>query len=169
MGAAYPRGYAVNHPRGRGGTGRRAGFRSRWASALGGSIPSARITCVLRIEDERLTSAAHGEPVNSPEPTGGHDQMRKILTLTALALVVAVLVPVAAMADDTATIQADIAKLQADVKVKHDTVMADAQALENDAKSLVGSDKATAKAKIKADILKLNVDWHSLVAVCLAD
>src|SRR5205085_12036813 len=30
-------------PRGRGGTGRRAGFRSRWASALGGSIPLARM------------------------------------------------------------------------------------------------------------------------------
>src|SRR3954462_6860420 len=42
MGVRYPRGYAVNRTRGRGGTGRRAGFRSRWASALGGSIPLAR-------------------------------------------------------------------------------------------------------------------------------
>ena len=33
----------VASTRGRGGTGRRAGFRSRWASALGGSIPLARI------------------------------------------------------------------------------------------------------------------------------
>ena len=34
--------------RGRGGTGRRAGFRSRWASALGGSSPLARIAFSLR-------------------------------------------------------------------------------------------------------------------------
>ena len=54
--------------------------------------------------------------------------MRKILSLVALALTVAVLAPVAALADDsTATIQADIAQLQSDVKTKHDTVMADAQ------------------------------------------
>src|SRR5436853_2283 len=35
-------GYAFE-ARGRGETGRRAGFRSRWASALGGSIPLARM------------------------------------------------------------------------------------------------------------------------------
>ena len=92
--------------------------------------------------------------------------MRKLLILVAL---VAVLAPAAAFADDTTTIQADIAKLQADVKTKHDTVVADAQVLQTDATTLVGSDKATAKAKIKADILKLSTDWHSLVAVCLAD
>ena len=33
-------------PRGRGGTGRRAGFRSRWAQALGGSTPLARTSRV---------------------------------------------------------------------------------------------------------------------------
>jgi hypothetical protein len=34
---------------------------------------------------------------------------------------------------------------------------------------LVGSDKATAKAKIEADVQKLTLDWRSLLAVCLAD
>ena len=41
-------GYAVNRTRGRGGTGRRAGFRSRWASALGGSTPLARTARLRR-------------------------------------------------------------------------------------------------------------------------
>ena len=40
MGFPYPGG--IVFPRGRGGTGRRGGFRTRWASALGGSSPLAR-------------------------------------------------------------------------------------------------------------------------------
>src|SRR6185369_5526596 len=40
MDLPYPGG--IVFPRGRGGTGRRDGFRSRWASALGGSSPLAR-------------------------------------------------------------------------------------------------------------------------------
>jgi hypothetical protein len=95
--------------------------------------------------------------------------MQKLITLVAALVAVAVLAPVAALADDASTINADIAQLQSDVKVKHDTVIADAAALQQDAQSLVGSDKAAAKAKIKADIKKLSTDWHSLVAVCLAD
>ena len=95
--------------------------------------------------------------------------MQKLITLVAVLVAVAVVAPVAALADDAQTIQADIAQLQSDVKTKHDTVIADAAVLQHDAETLVGSDKAAAKSKIKADIKKLNVDWHSLVAVCLAD
>ena len=96
--------------------------------------------------------------------------MRKFLYLAALALAVTVIVPVAALADDPlASIQADITQLQSDVKVKHDAVLADAQTLQTDAQTLVGSDKTTAKAKIKADALKLSTDWHSLLATCLTD
>ena len=96
--------------------------------------------------------------------------MRKFLYLAALALATAAIAPVAALADDPlAAIKADIAQLQTDVKVKHDAVLADAQTLQNDAQTLVGSDKATAKAKIKIDILKLTGDWKSLLSVCLSD
>jgi hypothetical protein len=96
--------------------------------------------------------------------------MKHILYLVALALAVAAIVPVAALADDSlSAIRADIAQLQTDVKTKHDAVLADAQTLQTDAQTLVGSDKATAKAKIKADAQKLSVDWHSLLAVCLTD
>ena len=96
--------------------------------------------------------------------------MHKLLYLAALALAVAAIVPVAALADDPlATIHADIAQLQTDVNAKHVAVLADAQTLQTDAQSLVGSDKATAKAKIKADAQKLTTDWHTLLAVCLAD
>ena len=73
--------------------------------------------------------------------------MHKLLYLAALALAVAVIVPVAALADDPlAAIQADITQLQTDVQAKHDAVLADAQTLQTDAQNLVGSDKATAKA-----------------------
>jgi uncharacterized DUF497 family protein len=96
--------------------------------------------------------------------------MNKFLALLALAVAVSVIVPVAALADDpTGAIKADIAKLQTDVKAKHDAVLADAQTLQTDAQTLVGSDKATAKAKIRIDILKLTGDWRSLLSVCLAD
>ncbi len=96
--------------------------------------------------------------------------MTKFLSLLALALAVAVLVPVAALADDPlGAIKADITQLQTDVKAKHDAVLVDAQTLQTDAQTLVGSDKATAKAKIKIDILKLTGDWRSLLSVCLAD
>ncbi|HEV8460734.1 MAG TPA: hypothetical protein VGQ38_08495 [Gaiellaceae bacterium] len=96
--------------------------------------------------------------------------MKKFLYLAALALTVIAVVPAAAMADgSTSAIQADIAQLQADVKAKHDAVLADALVLQTDAQTLVGSDKASAKAKIKADALKLSIDWHSLLAVCLTD
>ena len=96
--------------------------------------------------------------------------MRKFLYLMALAVAVAVIVPVAALADDPlAAIQADITQLKTDVQTKHDTVLADAQTLQTDAQTLVGSDKATAKAKIKADVQKLTGDWKSLLAVCKTD
>ena len=97
--------------------------------------------------------------------------MRKLFFLAALALSVVAIAPVAAMADTAplAAVKADIAKLQTDVTTKHDTVLADAQTLQNDAVSLVGSDKDTAKAKIKVDLLKLTGDWRSLLSVCLAD
>lgn len=96
--------------------------------------------------------------------------MHKFLYLMALALAVAVIVPVAALADDPlAAIQADITQLQTDVKVKHDAVLADALTLQTDAETLVGSDKATAKAKIKADVQRLTGDWKSLLAVCKTD
>ena len=96
--------------------------------------------------------------------------MRKFLYLAALALAVAAVVPVAAFADDPlAAIKADITQLRTDVQTKHDAVLADAQTLQTDAQSLVGSDKATAKAKIKADVLKLTGDWRSLLSVCLSD
>ena len=96
--------------------------------------------------------------------------MHKFLYLMALALAITVIAPVTALADDPlAAIKADITQLQSDVKVKHDAVLADAQTLQGDAETLVGSDKATAKTKIKADILKLTGDWHSLLAVCLSD
>ena len=96
--------------------------------------------------------------------------MPKFVYLLALALVVTVIVPAAALADDPLTaIKADITQLQTDVKTKHDAVLADAQTLQNDAQTLVGSDKATAKAKIKIDVLKLTGDWRSLLSVCLSD
>jgi hypothetical protein len=96
--------------------------------------------------------------------------MNKLLSLITLALTVAAFAPAAALADDPlAAINADIAQLKSDVRVKHDTVLADAQTLQTDAQNLVGSDKQTAKAKIKADVLKLTTDWHSLRAVCLGD
>ena len=96
--------------------------------------------------------------------------MQKFLYLAALALAVAAIVPVAALADDPlAAIKADITQLQTDVKTKHDAVLADAQTLQTDAQTLVGTDKATAKAKIKIDVLKLTGDWRSLLSVCLSD
>jgi hypothetical protein len=96
--------------------------------------------------------------------------MRKFLYLAALAIAVAAVVPVAAFADDPlATITADITQLKTDVQTKHDAVLADAQTLQTDATNLVGSDKTTAKATIKADVLKLTGDWKSLLAVCLSD
>lgn len=96
--------------------------------------------------------------------------MHKLLYLAALAVVMAAISPVAAFADDPlSTIKADITQLQTDVKTKHDAVLADAQTLQSDAQSLVGSDKATAKAKIKIDVLKLTGDWKSLLSVCLSD
>ena len=68
--------------------------------------------------------------------------MNKFLALLALAVAVAVIVPVAALADDPlGAIKADIAQLQTDVKAKHDAVLADAQTLQTDAQALVGSDR----------------------------
>ncbi|HUK97393.1 MAG TPA: hypothetical protein VLV46_07015 [Gaiellaceae bacterium] len=97
--------------------------------------------------------------------------MRKILSLTAVVIAVVAIAPVAAMADDpVATVQADIAKLVSDVQTKHDTVVADANALEADANSLVGTtDPKAARLKIRLDILKLTGDWKSLLGVCLGD
>jgi hypothetical protein len=97
--------------------------------------------------------------------------MRKILYLAALAITVAALLPVTALADDpVATVQADIAKLVSDVQTKHDTVVADATALEADADSLAGtSDPRAARLKIRVDVLKLTGDWKSLLSVCLGD
>jgi hypothetical protein len=96
--------------------------------------------------------------------------MHKLFYLFALALVSAAIVPVVALADDPlGTIKADIAQLQTDVKAKHDAVLADAQTLQNDAQALLGADKETAKATIKADVLKLTGDWKSLLSVCLDD
>lgn len=97
--------------------------------------------------------------------------MNKALSLVVIVLAVAAAAPVAALADDpVATVQADIAKLKSDVQTKHDTVVADAQKLEADAASLVGtSDRKGARKTIKADALKLTGDWKSLLAVCLAD
>jgi hypothetical protein len=67
-------------------------------------------------------------------------------------------------------VKADLAKLTADVQTKHDTVVADAQKLQADATGFLGtSDKKAARATIKADAQKLTTDWHSLLAVCLAD
>src|SRR5581483_5951224 len=72
--------------------------------------------------------------------------MRKILFLTALALVAAALAPMAALADDPVA------------------------TLEADANALVGtSDKKAARLKIRLDALKLTGDWKSLRAVCLGD
>ncbi|MBV8394880.1 MAG: hypothetical protein JO064_01300 [Actinobacteria bacterium] len=96
--------------------------------------------------------------------------MKRLTQLAAIAFVAAATVPVAALADDPlATVQADITQLQTDVKTKHDTVLADAQALTADAQKLAGSDKATAQATIKSDLQKLSGDWKSLLAVCLSD
>jgi hypothetical protein len=96
--------------------------------------------------------------------------MKTFLCVAALAVVAATLDPVGALADDPlAAITADIAQLKTDVQAKHDAVLADAQMLQNDAESLAGSDRATAKAKIKVDALKLTGDWKSLLSVCLAD
>ena len=63
-----------SRPRGRGGTGRRAGFRSRWASALGGSTPLARtllsaprcFTSALRRRDREADAS---RPTMRPSPT----------------------------------------------------------------------------------------------------
>lgn len=96
----------------------------------------------------------------------------KMTLILALAVVAAALiVPVAAFADDpVSTVQADIAKLKSDVQTKHDTVLADAQKLEADADALAGtSDKKAARQTIKADAQKLGSDWKSLLATCLAD
>lgn len=97
--------------------------------------------------------------------------MTKFLSLLVVALAIAVAAPLAAFADDpTAAVQADIAKLKSDVQAKHDTVVADAQKLETDATSLVGSsDKKAARDTIKADVTQLVTDWKSLLATCKAD
>ncbi len=96
--------------------------------------------------------------------------MKRFLSLAILALSLAAVVPSFALADDPlSSIKADIAQLQSDVQVKHDTVLADARTLKDDATSLVGSDKASAKATIKADAQKLSGDWQSLLSTCLSD
>jgi hypothetical protein len=96
--------------------------------------------------------------------------MKKFLYLGALTVAVAAIAPVAAFADDPlAAIKTDLAQLKTNVQTKHDTVIADASVLQNDATTLVGSDRATTKAKIKADASKLTHDWQSLLSVCLAD
>ena len=96
--------------------------------------------------------------------------MKKLLTI-AFAVAAVAIAPVAAFADTDplAAIKADIAQLKTDVQAKHDAVVADATTLQTDATTLVGTDKATAKAKIKVDALKLTGDWKSLLSVCLAD
>ena len=97
--------------------------------------------------------------------------MKKLMYIAALALAAAVIAPVAVFADTDplAAIKADIAQLKTDVQTKHDTVVADAATLQSDATSLVGSDRQTAKTKIKVDALKLTGDWKSLLSVCLGD
>ena len=97
--------------------------------------------------------------------------MKKLMYLAALALAAAAIAPIAAFADTDplAAIKADIAQLKTDVQTKHDAVVADATTLQNDAHTLVGSDRQTARAKIKIDALKLTGDWKSLLSVCLAD
>ena len=96
--------------------------------------------------------------------------MKKFLYVAAVVVAAAVIVPVAAFAaDPLSAIKTDITQLQTDVQTKHDAVLADAQTLQNDAQTLVGTDKATAKAKIKIDMFKLTGDWRSLLSVCLAD
>ena len=96
--------------------------------------------------------------------------MKRILCSAALVLVAGAAAPVAALADGSiAGINADIAQLQSDVKVKHDTVLVDAQKLQNDAVSLVGSTRSTARATIQADVKQLTTDWQSLRGTCLQD
>ena len=97
--------------------------------------------------------------------------MKKLMYIAALALAAAAIAPIAALADTDplAAIKADIAQLKTDVQTKHDAVVADATTLQNDAHSLVGSDRKTARTKIKIDALKLTGDWKSLLSVCLAD
>jgi hypothetical protein len=98
-------------------------------------------------------------------------QMLKWLLLAALTLTVFAAVPAGALAaGPLEAVNADIAKLTTDVQTKHDAVVADAQKLQSDATTLVGTtDRKAARATIKADAQKLSTDWHSLLQVCLAD
>jgi hypothetical protein len=120
-----------------------------------------------------LTNRHHGEAEASNAPLDHSEMthMRKLLLLVALTLTAIAIVPVAAMAATPIdTVKADLTKLSTDVQTKHDAVVADAQKLQADATSFLGtSDKKAARAAIKADALKLTTDWHSLLAVCLAD
>src|ERR1700677_1895363 len=53
-----------HQPRGRGGIGRHAGLRSRWAKALGGSSPLAR-TIIVGLKPPRLETAGGPAPTEA--------------------------------------------------------------------------------------------------------
>jgi hypothetical protein len=75
----------------------------------------------------------------------------------------------ASKATDLSAVQSDIAKLVADVNAKHDLVVADAAKVVRDAKALQSSDKQVTTATLKADLLKLESDWHELLKASEAD
>ena len=70
----------------------------------------------------------------------------------------------AAGADPVSTLQTDLASLQTAVSTAHDTLVADLTKIQTDATSLQGTtDKAAARATLRADLQQLRSDRHSLV------
>ena len=67
-------------------------------------------------------------------------------------------------ADPVSTLQTDLASLQTAVSTAHDTLVADLTKIQTDATSLQGTtDKAAARATLRADLQQFRSDRHSLV------
>ncbi len=94
--------------------------------------------------------------------------MKTRITIAALLTsAVAGLGPAASLAagtDPVSTLQTDLTSLQTAVSTAHDTLVADFTKIQTDATSLQGTtDKAAARATLRADLQQLRSDRRSLV------
>jgi hypothetical protein len=97
--------------------------------------------------------------------------MNRRIVLVVAVIAAACIPALAAVAgqDPVAAVNADTAKLQSDFSAAHDTLIADASKLQADAQLLSGSDKAQARAAIKADFQQLRSDFVSARSTMRAD
>jgi hypothetical protein len=93
--------------------------------------------------------------------------MKTRITIAALVTTaVAGLAPAASLAagDPVSTLRTDLANLRTAVSTAHDTLVADLAKIRADATSLQGTtDRAGARATLKADVQRFRTDRHALV------